>query len=169
MQNDVAISSCISRYVCLVYGLWLGLTSIATLDQTMEEDFIPLTRGKSKSKIEYDDIYQDYIDNIDEEYKNDINRFVALSLDENPQISSGSETDGETDGEHDVEADRQRDAAIGSKISKSQRKKTKKEAKRLQKDFATQDSIDRNDNALQLLKILNKSKGYLDKSVVLYL
>lgn len=125
----------------------------------MDKDFIPLNDGRSRSKKKVQsDIYQDYIDNIDEEYKQDLNRFVTLSIDENPQTDSSSDSDS-------IHSEIYKETGI----SKSQIRKAKKEAKRLRKDIAMQDSLTRNDDATELAKVLSKSKGFLDKSVVEYL
>ena len=126
----------------------------------MDKDYISLNVGKSNSrKQKQNDIYQDYIDNIDEEYKQDLNRFVALSLDENPSFDSSS-----SEAESIISL-----KEIESKTSKSQIKKAKREAKRLRKEIAIEDSLNVHDDALELAKILKKSKGFLDKGVIEYL
>lgn len=124
----------------------------------MEKDFIPLHDGKCRAnKKEQSDIYQDYIDNIDEEYKYDLDGFVTLSIGED-QLDSYSDSDS-------IHSEIYKETGI----SKSKIRKAKKEARRLRKDIAMQDSQTRNDNATELAKILSKSKGFMDKSVVEYL
>jgi hypothetical protein len=127
----------------------------------MDQDFISLNinNRRRSDRSDQNDAYQDYIDNIDDEYK-DINRFITLSIDD-PQSFDSSDSDslGEVPTEIFTEAG----------ISKSQIKKARKEAKRLRKETIAQESLDRHDDAVELVKILNKSKGFLDKYVVEYL
>ncbi len=127
----------------------------------MDQDFISLHVNNTRrlQGSDSNDVYQDYIDNIDEEYK-DMNSFAALSIDD-PLVHDSSESDSLDQ----VSAEIYKETGI----SKSKMKKAKREAKRLQKEMNIQDSLDRHDDAMELVKILIKSKGFLDKSVLEFL
>lgn len=132
------------------------------LENEMDKDFISLNvknKTRRSNQSDQNDVYQDYIDNIDEEYK-DINRFIALSIDDPEPFDESSDSDS-----FQVSDEIYKETGI----SKSQIKKAKREAKRLRKEITMQDSLDRHGEAVELVKILNKSKGFLDKSVIEYL